>query len=117
MAAEIVADGEFDAVVQRIQIAEHVLDLRRSQLRIGLGDIVEVGDIGGVVAVVMDFHRLGVDMRFERIGRIGERRQREGAGWGRGRGRRGGLREDETWGRGNGRDTGCGKHQMAPGHG
>src|SRR5947207_13152244 len=31
MAAEIVADGEFDAVVQRVQIAEDVLDLRRSQ--------------------------------------------------------------------------------------
>jgi len=46
----------------------------------------------------MDFHRLGVDVRFERIGRIGQRWQREGAGWGGGRGRRGGLRKDETWG-------------------
>ena len=67
VAAEIVADGEFDAVVQRVQIAEHVFDLRRSQLRIGLGDVVEVGDIGRVVPVVMDFHRLGVDVGLERI--------------------------------------------------
>jgi hypothetical protein len=86
-------------------------------LRIGLGDIVEIGDIGGVVPVVMDFHRLGVDMRLERIGRIGERRQRKGAGWRRGRGRSSRLRKDKTWGCSNGRDTGCRKHQMAPGHG
>ena len=95
MAAEIVADGEFDAVVQRVQIAEDVLDLRRSQLRIGLGDIVEVGDVGSVVAVVMDFHRLGVDVRLERIGRIDQRRQRERPGCGGGRRSRS-LREDDT---------------------
>ena len=118
VAAEIVADGEFDAVVERVEIAEHVLDLRRSELRVGLGDVVDVGDVGGVVAVVMDFHRLGVDMGLERIGRIGQRRQCEGAGRGRSRrGRSRGLGKDETRGCRNGRKTGCSEHQMAPGHG
>ena len=31
---------------------------------------VQVGDVGGMVLVVMDFHRLGVDMRFEGVERI-----------------------------------------------
>ena len=32
--------------------------------------LVQVGDVGGMMLVVMDFHRLGVDVRFESVERI-----------------------------------------------
>ena len=35
---------------------------------------VDVGDVGGVMFVVMNFHRLRVDVRFERFFRIRKRR-------------------------------------------
>ena len=40
--------------------------------------LVEIVDVGGVVFVVMQGHCLGIDIRLEGIGCIGERRQREG---------------------------------------
>jgi hypothetical protein len=117
VAAEIVANGDFDAVVERVEIAEHVRHRRRRQLWIGLGETVEVGDEGLVMPVVMDFHRLGVDMGLERSGRISQWRQREGTGWGGGRGRSGGLCEYSMWGCSHGSDTACSQHQMTPGYG
>ena len=87
VAAEIVAHREFDVVVQRVQIAEHVRHGRRCDLRIGLGDSVEGGDIGAMVPVMVDFHGSGVDVRLECVGRIAERRNDEGTVRGGGRGR------------------------------
>src|SRR5258708_40040001 len=37
--------------------------------------LVGVGDVVGVVRVVMDFHRLGIDVRLERIEPVGKRRK------------------------------------------
>ena len=71
MAAEIVAHREFDVVIERVQIAEDVGNGTGSELRIGLGERVEVGDIGAMVLVVVDFHGPGIDVWLERIGWIG----------------------------------------------
>ena len=73
-------------------------------LRIGLGENIEVGDIGAMVAVVVDFHGPGVDMRFKRAGWIAQRRKQE---WTCGRRRRGGrrLREYNARRGCGGRDT------------
>ena len=46
---------------------------------------VEIVDVGGVVLVVVQGHRLGIDIRLERIGSVGKRREGEGTflKWGR----------------------------------
>ena len=43
------------------------------QVRGRLERLVEVGDVGGVVLVVMDLHRLGVDVRLESVEGVTER--------------------------------------------
>ncbi len=42
--------------------------------------LVQIGDVRGVMFVVMDFHRLSIDVRFERVGGVGERRKFVGHG-------------------------------------
>lgn len=51
---------------------------------------VEIDDVGSVVFVVVQSHRLGIDIRFEGIGCVGERRQGEGSAWEWGKGVGGG---------------------------
>ena len=48
-------------------------------MKVGIrGDgLVEIVDVGGVVFVVMQGHRLGIDIRFEGIGCVGERGEGE----------------------------------------
>ena len=100
-------------VVQRIQIAEDVLHLAGAELRIGLGEVVEVGDERLVVPVVVDFHGPGVDMRLQRVEGVGERRQRERpCRCGRGGRRCGGLCKDDTRCRGDGNEAGGGAEKM-----
>jgi len=48
------------------------------KVRIRGDGFVEIVDVGSVVFVVMQSHRLGIDIRFEGIGCVGERRQGEG---------------------------------------
>ena len=38
---------------------------------------VQVGDIRGVVAIVVNLHRLGIDVRLQRAEGVGKRRQLE----------------------------------------
>jgi hypothetical protein len=113
VAAEVVANREFDVVVQGVEVAKHVQDGTAAELRIGLGDGVEVRDIGGMVPVMVDFHSLGVDVGLERVGWIGQRREHEGAG----RGRSGGcLGKYSAWCGGGGSDA-CGhRDEMATGY-
>ena len=91
--------------------------LAGAELRIGLGEIVEVGDVGLMMPVMVDFHGLGIDVGLERVGWIGQRREHEGAGrGGRGSGSRGGrLGEYSAW-RGGGGGDACGhRDEMATG--
>ena len=113
MAAQIVAHAGADRFRHGVEITQHVTDRLAGNLRIVLGEIVQIGDIGLMMPVVVDLHRFRIDMRFQRRHRVGEGRQHERAGGG-GRGR-GGLREGEARGRCNGSDTCGGKHEMAPG--
>src|SRR6267378_5770367 len=50
-----------------VEIAEDLGDWRMF-----VGEIVEIGDTGLMMTVMMDFHGQGVDMRLERVGRVGE---------------------------------------------
>jgi len=51
---------------------------------------VEIVNVGGVVFVVMQGHCLGIDIRLEGIGCVGERGQGEGSAWEWGKGVGGG---------------------------
>ena len=114
MAAHAVAHAGADRLRHIIETAEHFANRLGGDLRIVLGEIVQIGDERLMMPVVMNLHRFGIDMRLQRRGRIGEGRQRERAGrCGRGRS----LRESEAGSRCNGRDAGCGEHEMTSGHG
>src|SRR5258708_24448641 len=113
MAAEIVAHAGADAFRHAVEIAENLGDRHRRNLRIFLGEIVQIVDVGLMVQVVMNCHGPGIDMRLERVDGVGEGIELEGTG---GRGSRG-LRKGDA-GRGcNSGNTSCRDHQMAPGHG
>ena len=60
----------------RVDVAKQILDALRLQLGMLLERRVQVGDVRLVMLAVMNLHRLLVDVRFERIGRVGERRKR-----------------------------------------
>jgi len=49
-----------------VDVAQNVLDVLARQVGMTLQRRVQVVDIRGVVLVVMDLHRLGVDVRLER---------------------------------------------------
>ena len=66
--------------------------------------------------VMVDFHGLGIDVRLERIGWIGQRREHERAGGGRCSGSRGGRLGKYDARRGCGGDDACGhRDQTATG--
>ena len=55
--------------------AQQFLDRKLLEVGVAFESLVEIGDVCGVVLVVMDLHRLRVDVRFECVERIRERRQ------------------------------------------
>jgi hypothetical protein len=116
MAAEIVAHAGADRVRHAVEIAEHLDQRLLADHRGILGKIVHVGNVGGVMPVVMDLHRLGIDMRFKRRDRIGQRRQDEWRIAGSRGGRRSRLGESKTGRDGRGSDAGRSEHEMASGH-
>ena len=61
-----------------VEIRQHFRNRLVRDLRIVLGEIVQIGDIGLVMPVVMDLHRLGIDVRLQRIRGVGERVELEG---------------------------------------
>ena len=67
--------------------------------------------------VMVDFHGLGVDVRLERIGGIGQRREHEGAGrGGRGSGAAAGAwANTSAWRDGGSGDAGGHRDEMAAG--
>jgi hypothetical protein len=78
-----------------------------------IGEIVEIGDDGLMMPVMMEFHGLGIDMRLERVERVGEGTELERTG---GHGSCG-LRKNAARRSCNGSNAGCCDHELAPGHG
>ena len=73
----IVTDGGADLGRHRFQVAEKFLEGFFLEVWVRGDGFVEIVDVGGVMFVVMQGHRLGIDIRFERIGCIGKRGQGE----------------------------------------
>jgi hypothetical protein len=80
MTADIVAHAGAHIFGYGGEICEHLLNRHRAKLGPALRDLVGVVDIGRVMTVMMDRHGLCIDMRFERVERITERRQLERPG-------------------------------------
>src|ERR1700732_1608450 len=92
MTADIVAHAGAHIFGYGGEIGEHLLNWHRTKLGPALRDLVGVVDIGRVMTVVMNHHGLCIDMRFERVERITEWRQRE---WASGRGLRNSAADTE----------------------
>jgi len=77
VATGIITDGGTDLGGNGIQVSQKFIE--GFFLKVGIrGDgFVEIVDVGGVVFVVMQGHRLGIDVRFEGVGCVGERGQGE----------------------------------------
>src|SRR6185437_8734677 len=65
--AAVVAHGGADTLRHLGEPHHEVIERTPSELRCFGDGGVEVGDVRAVVLVVMDLHRLGVNMRLERI--------------------------------------------------
>ena len=78
VSATVVTDSCADALGHNGEVGDQVVHRLGSQLRVILEGVVEVVDVGGVVLVVMDLHRAGINMRLKSIESVGKRRQRVG---------------------------------------
>ena len=76
--AAIVADHHADVFRHGLEVADQFAGAFRLEFRFAGDGVVDVGDIGGVVFAVMDFHGAGVDVGFERV--EGESEFGEGVG-------------------------------------
>ena len=74
MAAAIVAHGAADVRRHRVKIADQVLDGLCFQVRLARNRLVDVGDVGSVVFIVVNLHGQRVNVRFERVLGIWKRR-------------------------------------------
>ena len=74
VAAAIVADCSADVVRNGAQVADQLLNAFLLEVRLAGNRLVDVIHIGFVMASVMDFHCLGVNVRFKGFFRIRELR-------------------------------------------
>ena len=58
----------------RVEVADEVLDGLAFEVRLAGDGLVDVGHVGGVMFVVVDLHRLRINVRFERVFGIRKRR-------------------------------------------
>ncbi len=99
VAAGVVADGGADPFGDLVEIGEEFLGGMLVEIGVVSDGLVEVVDVAGVMFAVMDLHRLGIDVRFEGIEGITQRREFVGADGS-------GLGEDVAGGNGSGGDEG-----------
>jgi len=67
VAPAVVSDRCPDRFRHLVEAMQQVLDRELGELRIRLEGLVQVVDVGFVMLVVMEFHRLRVDVRLERV--------------------------------------------------
>src|SRR5439155_6515231 len=77
VAAGVVADGCPDVLGHRVDPPQEVLDRLGAEVGVLFDSGVVVVDVGRVMLVVMDLHRLSVDVRLERIEGVWKRWDRE----------------------------------------
>ena len=77
MAAAVVDDRLPDCLGHFLDVAQQFVDRHLREVRVPASGLVQVVHVGLVVLVVVNLHRQRVDVRFERIEGVGQRRQRE----------------------------------------
>ena len=70
VATTIIAHGTANVLGHGVQVADQVVDGFASQLVVAFQGGIELGNIGGMMFAMMDFHRLRINVRLERIMRI-----------------------------------------------
>ena len=71
MATRIVAEAAADRLRNLLQIRDQVVDRECSEIGVILEGIIGVGDVSLMVLAVMNFHRAGINVRFESVRRVG----------------------------------------------
>ena len=66
VAAAVVADRGADAVRHLVQVLQHLVQRHPARRAGGRHGGVQVGHVGLMMPIVVDLHRLGVDVRLER---------------------------------------------------
>ncbi len=77
VAATIIANGHANRFGNGIQILQQIIDGFRLQVRMSFQGFIHVADISPVMLIMVDFHRFCVDVRFERVKRVRQRRHCE----------------------------------------
>ena len=67
VATPVVADHGAHVFGHGVDVAQQIFHALLAQLRMFLDGSVEVVDVSLVVAIVMNLHRLGVDVRLQRV--------------------------------------------------
>ena len=76
----MVANGGADALGHGGEVGHHLVEWPRREFRVAGQRLVQLRHVRGVVLVVVDAHRGGVDVWFQGVRRIGQGRQ-GGGGW------------------------------------
>ena len=70
--AAMIADRSPDVLGHLVDIAQQLLDRLIVEFRI-LDGLVQIRDVRGMMLIVMDLHRPGIDVGFQGIERVGQR--------------------------------------------
>ena len=81
LAATLIPDGGAHFFRNLGEIANQFFHALCGQHGIGANGLIQIRDIGLVMPVVVDFHRLGIDVRFQRIKCVRQRGELEWSGW------------------------------------
>ena len=76
MAAAVIAHGGADVLRYPSEVSQEILDRQIEKTRMLLERAVEVAHIRGVMFPVVNLHRTRIDVRFERVKRVGQIRER-----------------------------------------
>ena len=96
MPASVIADGGADVGGKGIKILKKFLGGLFLKVRVRSHGLIEIVDVGGVMFVVVERHGLRINIGFESVRSIRQRRKGEGTGGRRRRLRRRGGREQAS---------------------
>lgn len=73
MTPTVVADGGTDVIGNFLKVGNQFVEAQSFQIGFAGDGVVEVGDVGVVMAVMVDLHRQSVDVRLQGVVRIRQR--------------------------------------------
>ena len=72
VAAAVVAYSAAHSFRQGVQVAYQLFDALAGEIVVAFERGVEFGDVGGVMLAVVNFHGLRINVRLQRVMRVGE---------------------------------------------